>query len=111
MTRKLNVGRVYNMIRFIVVILAILPIVYGSNSVRRLIKYNNGGGFNYEEAKKIGYSEQEITNFINTKKQEEKDKVYLGFIIGFGIPIVFFGSKATIDYVMPEVKDIEERNK
>jgi len=108
MKRKIDTNRVYKLVRGIVVIVSAIAILIG---VIWLITFNkNMEIFNgyltrclREGLTTCGYEFSLMSNYKNT--------IYCSFLIGSGLPIIFFGGKALINYIAPVVKKQNEKDK
>jgi len=105
MKRKIDSNRVYKLVRFIVILISVLSIIYSLFFAFTLNKREKMAIDSKEECLIVYYdndNKQSFCSFYWKNFMEENEVMDKSFWIGIGLPIVFFGGKALINYVAPK---------
>jgi hypothetical protein len=108
MKRKIDSNRIYKLVRVIVVVVSVMATLIGVVSIVNFNKYmDTMDGYSHSQCS--GNVDCDIY-YINLMGDYEKT-TYCSILIGLGLPIIFFGGKALINYIAPVVKKQNEKDK
>lgn len=107
MTRKISIHNLYKISKIIVIVISLISLSYAVFVHSRLEEINKTYVREIYRCMDLfaGNNPEKYCDHWHKYLGDANNAVVYGYLLGIGLPVLFFGGRFVIDYIAPKVED------